>query len=518
MRIVTLAVVLGCGCAGAAMAQGDPAKAFDAATAAVRKPGTTVRVDLIGDSTQTDNAGYGRGFCANFAAQVDCVNMARGGASTKTFRNDGIWDRALATKPDYMVIQFGHNDMVDAKNPLPRQVPLPDYIANLKRFVMEARAAGITPVLCTPLTRRYFESDGKVHSDLTEYSEAMRGVAADMKTPLIELQDESIAYLDKVGEAEGNKLAITKKDNDGSTIFDKTHLDWAGSYVFGRMVAVDLGKAVPAMSKYVRPEAAKLPPEGVKAMKIIQGGPVKIVLVGDSTVATEGGWGPGFCAVLTKNVTCVDMALNGRSSKSFRDEGAWKKALDEHGDYYLIQFGHNDQKPDLARHTDADTTFVAQLKQYAADVRAIGGVPVIVTSLSRRTFVDGKVKEDLKDYAVAARRVAAEEDITCIDLNTMSTRLLNTMTQARADEFDMTGHADAKAENGATNQGLTAANSGLTAVPLDRTHLNDKGKAVFGRMVADNLVRTLVELGPDVVGVPVTVAPMPQQAAPTDGH
>jgi lysophospholipase L1-like esterase len=505
---IALTVVLG---SAYARAQGDPAKAFDAATAVSRKPGTVVRVELIGDSTQTDDAGYGRGFCANFSAQVDCVNMARGGASTRTFRNDGIWDHALATKPDYMVIQFGHNDEVSASQPMPRQVPLPDYIANLKRFVTEARAAGITPVLCTPLTRRYYGPDGRIHSDLTEYSEAMRGVAREMKAPLIELQDESIAYLDKMDEATANKLGITKKDSDGKTIPDKTHLNWWGSYVFGRMVAVDLGQVVPAMKRYVLPEPAVLPPAGMKAMKIFQGGPVKIVLVGDSTVATEGGWGPGFCAVLTKNVTCVDLALNGRSSRSFRDEGAWKKALAEHGDYYLIQFGHNDQKPDPARHTDAETTFAAQLKQYVADVRAIGGVPVIVTSLSRRTFVDGKVKEDLKEYAAAARRVAAEEYITCIDLNTLSTRLLNTMTQAQADDFDAAGHADARAEN--------AANSELAAAPaLDRTHLNAKGKAVFGRMVADNLVRTQVELGPDVIGVAAAPVAMPQQAAPTDGH
>ena len=98
------------GVGATAWAQGDPAKAFDPAAAAVRKPGTTVRVDLIGDSTQTDNAGYGRGFCANLTEKVDCVNMAKGGASTKTFRAQGLWDRALATKPDYMVIQFGHND------------------------------------------------------------------------------------------------------------------------------------------------------------------------------------------------------------------------------------------------------------------------------------------------------------------------------------------------------------------------------------------------------------------------
>jgi lysophospholipase L1-like esterase len=477
-------MLLGSSCVGA-WGQGDPSRTFDAATAAVRKAGTTVRVDLIGDSTQTENAGYGRGFCANFMAQVDCLDMAKGGASTRTYREQHLWDHALATKPDYMVIQFGHNDLV-TKDHADRQVALPDYIANLKRFITEARAAGVKPVLVTPLTRRYFGADGKIHSDLTEYSRAMKGVAMEMKVPLIDLQKESIAYLDKMGEAEGNKLAITKKDSDGKTIFDKTHLNWAGSYVFGRMVSVDLGEVVPAMRKYVLPEAAVLPPEGVKAMKIIKGGPVKIVLVGDSTTATEGGWGPGFCALMTPNVTCVDDALNGRSSKSFRDEGAWAKALALKGDYYLIQFGHNDQKPDAARHTDPDTTFTEQLEQYVADVEAIGAVPVIVTPLSRRTFVDGKVKEDLNDYAAAARRVAADKGLTLIDLNAMSTKLLNTMTQAQADEFDMVGHADAKAENGAAK--------------LDRTHLNEKGKKVFGRMVADALIRTQVELGPDVIG------------------
>lgn len=59
-------------CGARTQAQGDPPRAFDAATAPVRSPGTTVRIDLIGDSTQTNNAGYGRGFCANVTAQVDC--------------------------------------------------------------------------------------------------------------------------------------------------------------------------------------------------------------------------------------------------------------------------------------------------------------------------------------------------------------------------------------------------------------------------------------------------------------
>src|SRR5580692_11355235 len=105
--------------ATALWAQGDPAKGFDAATAARRAAGTSVRIDLIGDSTQTDHAGYGLGFCANLTAKVDCVNMAKGGASTRSFRAQGLWERSLETRPDYMLIQFGHNDVVFRRPPAP---------------------------------------------------------------------------------------------------------------------------------------------------------------------------------------------------------------------------------------------------------------------------------------------------------------------------------------------------------------------------------------------------------------
>lgn len=91
---VALGLVAATLCGMRALAQGDPPRAFDPATAAVRAAGTTLRIDLIGDSTQTNNAGYGRGFCANVTVQVDCVNMAKGGASTKTFREQGLWREA----------------------------------------------------------------------------------------------------------------------------------------------------------------------------------------------------------------------------------------------------------------------------------------------------------------------------------------------------------------------------------------------------------------------------------------
>jgi lysophospholipase L1-like esterase len=208
---------------------------------------------------------------------------------------------------------------------------------------------------------------------------------------------------------------------------------------------------------------------------------VKIVLVGDSTVATGGGWGPGFCAVMAPNVACVDDALNGRSSKSFIAEGAWTKALAEKGNYYLIQFGHNDMKGKGAdRETDPKTTFAENLRKYIADARAIGAQPVLVTSLSRRTYKDGAVVEDLKDYAESTREVGLEEHVSVIDLNAISTAMLNHMTQAEADRFNA---EDQEKERLAVGKSAT-----------DRTHLNPMGQKRFGRIVADQLAQKQPEL------------------------
>jgi lysophospholipase L1-like esterase len=486
-----------------AMSLGAPAQS---PAPSLRKPGTITLIELIGDSTQTNNAGYGRGFCANLTALVDCVDMAHGGASTKTYRADGYWAKALATKPDYMLIQFSHNDMESADR-LPRQTSIAEYEQNLRQFVSEARAAGTHPILVTPLTRRYFGPDGKIHSDLLPHADTMKRVATSMKVPLIDLQSESITYFDKIGPSAGQALGITKKDTDGQTIPDKTHLNWQGSYVVGRMVAVDLGKTVPALARFVLPEPAELPEEGKLAMRVIRQEPFKIVLVGDSTVAEEGGWGPGFCATLTPNVTCVDLARNGRSTKSYIDEGLWAKALAEHGQYYFIQFGHNDQKPVPALHTDAQTTFAANLHRFINDVRDIGGIPILVTPLSRRNYRDGGLIQDdgLGDYANAMHQVSEQDDVTVVDLLSMSRHLLSRMDQQQADQFDAQAHPDANAENG-------------PAKP-DRTHLNEHGKQIFGRLVADNVIRTQVELGPNVNGVPEQASTKTAQPpAPTDGH
>lgn len=442
-------------------AQGDPARAFNPATAAIRKPGTILRIELIGDSTQTDHAGYGRGFCANLTAQVDCDNMAKGGASTRTFREQGQWKRSLATKPDYMLIQFGHNDM-ERLPYYPPETTMAEYEANLRRYVTEARAAGIQPILVTPITRQYFGADGKIDPPLIHHSETMKRVAREMHVPLIDLHDQSVAILDRMGPEKGGALAISTKDRNGKTVPDKTHWNWEGSYFFGRLVAVDMGKAVPALAKYVRPEAAPLPPEGIREMKFFHGGPVKIVLVGDETVTADEGWGKAFCATLTSNVTCVDLAAAGASSKSYIEDGLWKKALAEKADYYILQFGKNDMYGDAAQKTDAGAGYDANLRRYIEKARVAGAIPILVTPVADTL----ESSRGLRDYADSAVQVAAEEDASVVDLN--------------------------------------EATRGLFSEDASQYKL-EKDEA---RIVANTMIKTRTELGPDVIGVPK--ASMPQ--------
>lgn len=209
---------------------------------------------------------------------------------------------------------------------------------------------------------------------------------------------------------------------------------------------------------------------------------VRVVLVGDSTVNAGGGWGGAFCKMLKPADVCINLARNGRSSKSFRDEGLWAGVLEAKGDYVLIQFGHNDMPgKGPARETDPETSYADNMRRYVREVRATGGQPVVVTSLSRRQFKDGKLVEDLAAYALAARRVAAEEKVPLVDLNRLSTALLSKMSQAEADQFDALKHPDAK-----TNE-------------LDRTHLNEHGAEVFGRMVAEELVRVCPALNSELI-------------------
>jgi hypothetical protein len=136
--------------------------------------------------------------------------------------------------------------------------------------------------------------------------------------------------------------------------------------------------------------------------------PVRIILVGDSTMANTSGYGDAFCARVNRANTCINLAKGGRSSGSFRAEGRWDEvegllrgAAAYRATYVLIQFGHNDQPGKPGRSTDLKTEFPVNMTRYAQEVKALGGVPVLVTPLTRRTFKDGVLENNLTPWADA---------------------------------------------------------------------------------------------------------------------
>jgi len=165
----------------------------------------------------------------------------------------------------------------------------------------------------------------------------------------------------------------------------------------------------------------------------------KIVLVGDSTTAVQGGWGPSFCGRhVTSFIACINLARGGRSSGNYRSEGSWALALYEiksggfSDTYVLIQFGHNDQPGKPGRSTDLTTEFPANLKRYVDEVRAAGGKPVLVTPLTRRQFKDGRLVDDLGPWAEAVRKVAVETGTPLVDLHALSMAAVQTMGPVEA--------------------------------------------------------------------------------------
>lgn len=239
-----------------------------------------------------------------------------------------------------------------------------------------------------------------------------------------------------------------------------------------------------------------------------------IFMIGDSTMANkpldgdnpERGWGQMLPGFFTEDIRVDNHARNGRSSKSFIDEGLWEQVRTQirKGDYVFIQFGHNDEKPKPDRHTDPGTTFDANLRRFVEETRAKGGIPVLFNSIVRRNFfhnpnavtdddlrrekVEGTALEgdSLIDthgaYLESPRRVAAELDVPFVDLN----RLTHDLVQGMGRE---------------TSKSLfcwVPANT-YAACPKgrqDNTHLNIYGARRVARLAVNALAEAVPALKP----------------------
>lgn len=211
--------------------------------------------------------------------------------------------------------------------------------------------------------------------------------------------------------------------------------------------------------------------------------PPRIFLIGDSTMAErkepveknpERGWGQALHQYFGPEVEVRNHAVNGRSSKSFIDEGRWEEVLENlrPGDYVLIQFGHNDQKfKDPKRYTNPTSGYYHNLSRFVRETRSKKAVPVLLTSIVRRNFNEFGTLEDTHGlYPLVVRQVANDLEVMLIDhLSATEMMVLELGEEAskeiyvwtRAGEFDRwpEGHQD-------------------------NTHLSQKGATLYAGIVA----------------------------------
>jgi DNA sulfur modification protein DndE len=160
-----------------------------------------------------------------------------------------------------------------------------------------------------------------------------------------------------------------------------------------------------------------------------------IFLCGDSTMADklpvdkpETGWGMVLSDYFNEAVQVQNHAVNGRSTKSFINEGRWQKVISQvkKGDWVLIQFGHNDAKvSDTTKYAPAQTIYRQNLIRFINETRTKGGNPVLITTVMRRKFdADGLFVDTHADYPSVTKEVATLLQVPLIDLHAKSQRVI----------------------------------------------------------------------------------------------
>lgn len=212
-----------------------------------------------------------------------------------------------------------------------------------------------------------------------------------------------------------------------------------------------------------------------------------IFLAGNSTVTDQeyepwASWGQMFPCFLRPEVVVANFAESGETLLAFKREKRLEKiiSLMKKGDFLLMEFAHNDQKPG-GNHLEAFTGYKTELKYYIAQAQRKGAIPVLVTSTNRRRFDEnGKIINTLEDYPAAMRQLAAEENVELIDLNAMSKELY----EALGPELSKKAFVHYPANS----------YPGQTTALADDTHFNPYGAYLLAKCVVQSIVNNNLSL------------------------
>jgi len=168
-----------------------------------------------------------------------------------------------------------------------------------------------------------------------------------------------------------------------------------------------------------------------------------LFMAGDSTMAAkdikdypETGWGMPFAIFFDENMAVLNLAQNGRSTRTFIEAGLWQRIEEnlQPGDYVFIQFGHNDESEAKVDRYTTPAQFTANLKYFIAATRERQAVPLLLSPVTRRHFgADGKIGLT-HAYSPLAVAVAAETGVDFIDMDTLTREYFAAMGEARSAE------------------------------------------------------------------------------------
>ena len=217
---------------------------------------------------------------------------------------------------------------------------------------------------------------------------------------------------------------------------------------------------------------------------------LRLFLAGDSTMSIkapwafpETGWGMPFTSFWNEHLQIMNLAKNGRSTKTFRSEGLWQSILSaiQPGDFVFIQFGHNDEVKEKVGSYTTPEEFTSNLKQYIAETRQKNAKPVLLTPVARRKFdAAGKPVETHEAYSELVRQVAATEKVTLIDHDRLSMAVYGKMGEETSRLLFLQLKSD--------------EHPNYPAGKEDNTHFNELGARLMAQLVLQEIKLKIPEL------------------------
>lgn len=206
----------------------------------------TLVIGLIGDSTVAQESGWGPAFASRFDESVKVLNYAKNGATAPSLFKR--LDVLLKHKPDYVFVQFGHNDQ--------KHFEPQEYYKNLQVYINKIQRAKSKPVIVSSVTRRTFDKEGKIVSELlkskkynykanlTIYAETAKSLANELELDFIDLHAMSIAHHNKIGPTASMEYNFKEGD--------LTHFNKKGGEAIAYLILAEMKRVLPKMASHIK--------------------------------------------------------------------------------------------------------------------------------------------------------------------------------------------------------------------------------------------------------------------------